>query len=477
VFRHHDIPDDYEAVPLARLFQNREEGIPAARGAQKGQSPVARSSDKVQVMSAVGAMQSAGPDRPHGTGSIVPALAKNARTGNPQFRNGKREHGRLGHPPKVYMTGGTTPYYAYWPTPGNGTAEVNGNAVTFYYMHKDWVGNSRISSVIVNPFVVSDQAYAPYGEVYNKLATGAGVPAQMFTGDTQHILTGIFDTPNRELNASQGRWLSPDPAGAGWNQYAYATNPNSFIDPSGLNRALPGQCQEGNGMCADEGAGMDPSSIDNSGGGFSYDASYGSNGNDPSSDCPICTGPYGSFGTAGIAGGWLTAGSIYGPPEGADPGSIANQFTTGPIPGGTDDDPLWFIHVSVFDTFGPQGNLDLIPFGSSGPGQQSANNCQAPFLCNPVGQIGPPPQHKPPPSSFMSKWGAQVACEFSVGIALWSDQQEDVLGAAFGLLAGYFKGNVIAATGGLMLAARVTVVDALQARSICVPLAWGPGYF
>jgi len=56
----------------------------------------------------------------------------------------------------------------------------------------------------------------------------------MFTGDTQDILTGIFDTPNRELNASQGRWLSPDPAGAGWNQYAYPTNPNSFVDPSGL---------------------------------------------------------------------------------------------------------------------------------------------------------------------------------------------------------------------------------------------------
>ena len=135
---------------------------------------------------------------------------------------------------KVYMTGGTTPYYAYWPTPGNGTAEVNGNAVTFFYMHKDWVGNSRISSVIVNPFVVSDQAYAPYGDVYDKLATGAGVPGQMFTGDTQDILTGIFHTPNRELNASQGRWLSPDPAGAGWNQYAYVTNPTSNTDPSGL---------------------------------------------------------------------------------------------------------------------------------------------------------------------------------------------------------------------------------------------------
>lgn len=33
---------------------------------------------------------------------------------------------------------------------------------------------------------------------------------------------------------SQGRWLTPDPAGAGWNQYAYPTNPNSATDPSGL---------------------------------------------------------------------------------------------------------------------------------------------------------------------------------------------------------------------------------------------------
>jgi RHS repeat-associated protein len=148
---------------------------------------------------------------------------------------------------KVYMTGGTTPYYAYWPTPGNGTAEVNGNAITFYYMHKDWLRNSRISSVIVNPIVVADQAYAPYGEVYNSLATGAGVPAQMFTGDTQDIIGGIFDTPNRELNSSQGRWLSPDPANSGWNQYAYVTNPNSYIDPSGLacyplERAMTGSC-------------------------------------------------------------------------------------------------------------------------------------------------------------------------------------------------------------------------------------------
>jgi hypothetical protein len=39
----------------------------------------------VQVMSAVGAMQAAGHNQPHSTGRIVPALAKNARAGHPQF--------------------------------------------------------------------------------------------------------------------------------------------------------------------------------------------------------------------------------------------------------------------------------------------------------------------------------------------------------------------------------------------------------
>jgi hypothetical protein len=59
VFRHHDIPDDHEAITLASLFQSRKEGVAAALGAQKRQAPVARASDKVQVMSAVGPMRAA----------------------------------------------------------------------------------------------------------------------------------------------------------------------------------------------------------------------------------------------------------------------------------------------------------------------------------------------------------------------------------------------------------------------------------
>jgi hypothetical protein len=68
---------------LTGLFQNREEAVAAVCAAQKRQSPVAGTGDKVQVMSAVGAMQAAGHDKQHGTGRIVPALANNARTGHP----------------------------------------------------------------------------------------------------------------------------------------------------------------------------------------------------------------------------------------------------------------------------------------------------------------------------------------------------------------------------------------------------------
>jgi RHS repeat-associated protein len=69
----------------------------------------------------------------------------------------------------------------------------------------------------------------------------------MFTGLTQDILTEMWDTPNRELS-SVGRWLSPDPAGSGWNQYAYSTDPNSHTDPSGLQSGQNNGCN-GNYFC------------------------------------------------------------------------------------------------------------------------------------------------------------------------------------------------------------------------------------
>jgi RHS repeat-associated protein len=102
------------------------------------------------------------------------------------------------------------------------------------FLHQDWLGNDRIVSSTANHTEVADRAYAPYGEQYN--TSGSTNPIYgIFAENSGDFDSGIlFDTPNRELASAQGRWISPDPAGVGWNQYAYATNPNSFVDPSGL---------------------------------------------------------------------------------------------------------------------------------------------------------------------------------------------------------------------------------------------------
>jgi len=128
---------------------------------------------------------------------------------------------------------GTTFKYAYWPAPGGGTAfEYGPGSGQFDYMHKDWLGSARISSVIGAQSIAADMAYSPLGEVYDSFQ-GSGI-YRMFTGDLGQLdPEGLWDTSNRELPV-QSRWLSPDPAGSGWNQYAYATNANSGIDPSGL---------------------------------------------------------------------------------------------------------------------------------------------------------------------------------------------------------------------------------------------------
>jgi len=131
---------------------------------------------------------------------------------------------------KTAYLNGTTLNYAYWPTPGGGTLLQPSSA--FYYEHKDWLGSARLSSTVTNETIIDDRAFSPYGELYATFGSTAQ-NENIFTGDTQDIVAGMYETPNRELSIV-GRWISPDPAGAGWNQYAYATNPNSNFDPSGL---------------------------------------------------------------------------------------------------------------------------------------------------------------------------------------------------------------------------------------------------
>lgn len=112
----------------------------------------------------------------------------------------------------------------------------------------------------------------------------------------------------------------PDPQT--WNRYAYVTNnPLSYVDPSGLNRAFPGECQGGQGICPDEGGGADPTQTD----GFGGNTDFSAIGNS-SSDCPICSGPYGWLGTSGIANSWSSLGQVYG----SGGGGIAGSYFQGP---------------------------------------------------------------------------------------------------------------------------------------------------
>ncbi|HZR67388.1 MAG TPA: RHS repeat-associated core domain-containing protein [Terriglobales bacterium] len=104
-------------------------------------------------------------------------------------------------------------------TPLPGGATLYETPSTKQFLHKDWLGSVRFSSTVVNRASVFDRAFAPYGEVYDTVQGGITVPPN-FTGDTQDTVSGTYDTPNRELNPNQGRWLTPDPAGV------------SVVDPS-----------------------------------------------------------------------------------------------------------------------------------------------------------------------------------------------------------------------------------------------------
>jgi RHS repeat-associated protein len=131
---------------------------------------------------------------------------------------------------------------AWVPLPGGGTAvydySVQNNGL-YFYRHPDWLGSSRVTST-PNQAYAETQAFMPFGETY--IVDGSGDVA--FTGQNSLNVSGVFEFPAREYSATQGRWISPDPAGlnavdAGdpqtLNRYAYVRNsPLNRVDPSGL---------------------------------------------------------------------------------------------------------------------------------------------------------------------------------------------------------------------------------------------------
>jgi RHS repeat-associated protein len=146
-----------------------------------------------------------------------------------------------------FVLDGSNPLDEYqgssWPTTWTRTTDgaftyANG---TTYFNRTDNLGTPRVSTDYTGT-VKRTETMGPWGDGFTESFTGLD-----FTG----FAGGVWDQENngdhfgaREYSKTQGRWLTPDPAGLAavdptnpqtWNRYAYVTNnPVSFTDPLGL---------------------------------------------------------------------------------------------------------------------------------------------------------------------------------------------------------------------------------------------------
>lgn len=128
--------------------------------------------------------------------------------------------------------------------PGGAEVKYTSSGLSVYRM-PDWLGSLRAGSN-PNRTYNGSLAFAPFGERYS----ASGTPAYAFTGARPDIVTDEYDFLFRKYHSTQGRWISPDPAGLAaaeptnpqsWNRYAYAGgNPLNAVDPMGL---AAGGCQ------------------------------------------------------------------------------------------------------------------------------------------------------------------------------------------------------------------------------------------
>lgn len=143
---------------------------------------------------------------------------------------------------KTALMSGTTLTKAFVYLPGGGTAIYNSSGLA-YYRHPDWLGSSRLTSTQAPRGLYSSQAYAPFGEQYTTYPTTGSLDPS-YTGQNSDTAQSLYDFTFRRQSMSQGRWISPDPAGLAaadmtnpqsWNRYAYVLgNPLNMIDPFGL---------------------------------------------------------------------------------------------------------------------------------------------------------------------------------------------------------------------------------------------------
>ncbi|HET9409269.1 MAG TPA: RHS repeat-associated core domain-containing protein [Candidatus Sulfotelmatobacter sp.] len=135
---------------------------------------------------------------------------------------------------KIALMNGTSVSKAFIALPAGATAIYTSTGLA-YYRHSDWLGSSRLASTQARA-LYSSTAYAPFGEQY----TSSGSSDPSFTGQNSDTVSSLYDFALRRLSMSQGRWISPDPAGLGavdltkpqtWNRYTYViNNPLGLID-------------------------------------------------------------------------------------------------------------------------------------------------------------------------------------------------------------------------------------------------------
>ena len=139
------------------------------------------------------------------------------------------------------------------PLPGGNIADYHASGFNAYG-HADWLGTTRFGSTSSRT-KDGDWAVAPFGETY---AGGTSSYSDM-TGKFDDIGSLLWDFPMREYHSTQGRWISPDPAGLAavnpmnpqtWNRYAYVGgNPLGYIDPLGLTCAEAKMTPRGPSTC------------------------------------------------------------------------------------------------------------------------------------------------------------------------------------------------------------------------------------
>jgi RHS repeat-associated protein len=119
------------------------------------------------------------------------------------------------------------------------------------YFHNDHLDTTRLATDALGMPIAAPRHYWPYGDDASSDFLSEWVSEWAGYEEDGNGLT--HNLKNRTYFKGWGRFLTPDPARAGWNLYAYANNnPIGFIDPAGLEAQCTERGVESNGEEAKE---------------------------------------------------------------------------------------------------------------------------------------------------------------------------------------------------------------------------------